>query len=250
MRPPRTPLFVIAGFLSSFVVPAYSQCLLNGTYVSTPTANYSCCQGLVSFNVTSWIVSVNGSQISINASPAGPHMVGTINCQTGAFTATQLLPGGCTETYTLQGQVQSVGSWTGTFTAQFVGADCSCFNGQFGTPCTSQQYSVSGALPPTSVRPGNAPPLLARLEVGPNPLGATTTMRVHLDSRQDTRLVVRDVTGRAVATLVAGTWLEEGDYEFSWDGRTPEGRRAPSGIYFVQLKTNMAERVAKLVVLD
>jgi flagellar hook assembly protein FlgD len=75
-------------------------------------------------------------------------------------------------------------------------------------------------------------------------------MRVHLDSRQDTRLVIRDVTGRAVATLVAGKSLEEGDYEFAWDGRTHEGRRAPSGIYFVQLRTNVAERVAKLVVLD
>jgi flagellar hook assembly protein FlgD len=75
-------------------------------------------------------------------------------------------------------------------------------------------------------------------------------MRVHLDSRQDTRLVIRDVTGRAVATLVAGTSLEEGDYEYAWDGRTNEGRRVPSGIYFVQLRTNVAERVAKLVVLD
>jgi len=77
-----------------------------------------------------------------------------------------------------------------------------------------------------------------------------TTMRVHLDSRQDTRLVIHDVTGRAVATIVAGTWLEAGDHEFAWDGRTNDGRRAPSGIYFVQLKTNVTERVVKLVVLD
>ncbi len=250
MRRSRTPLLVVAGFLSLFVSPARAQCLLNGTYVSTPSASYSCCMALISFNVTGWIVSVNGNQISINASPTGPHMAGTVNCQTGTFTATQTIPGGCTETYTLTGQIQSAGHWTGTFTAQFVGSDCSCFNGQLGTPCFSQQYSIAGALPPTDVRSGSAPALLARLEVGPNPLGASTTMRVHLDTRQDTRLVVRDVTGRAVATLVAGTWLEAGDYEFAWDGRTQDGRRAPSGIYFVQLRTNVAERVAKLVVLD
>jgi FlgD Ig-like domain len=250
MRPPRTLLSVVAGLLFVLAAPAYSQCLLNGTYASTPAPGYSCCQGLISFSIQNWVVTVDGSTISVGTGGSVPVMTGTINCQAGTFSVSATVPGACAETYTLQASIQSIGSWTGTFTAQFVGADCSCFNGMFGMPCLSQQYSVAGALPPTSIRPGAASPPRARLQVGPNPLGATTTMRVHLDSRQDTRLVVRDVTGRAVATLVAGTWLAEGDHEFVWDGRTNEGRRAPSGLYFVQLRTNLTERVAKLVVLD
>jgi hypothetical protein len=238
--------FIVTLVLSS-AAPSFGQCLLPGGYTSTPALSYTCAFGIVHFDIQRWDIAITGNVIKIDVFPGAsgfgyPNpLTGTIDCQTGAFTATRVWPGTCTETYTLTGQVQSIGSWTGTFRAAFTG---NCLD------CSTQNYPVSGALPPTGVRPGSAPPLLARLEVGPNPLGASTTMRVHLDSRQDTRLVIRDVTGRAVATLVAGTSLEEGDYEYAWDGRTNEGRRVPSGIYFVQLRTNVAERVAKLVVLD
>lgn len=240
--------FVISLVLSS-AAPSLGQCLLQGGYTSTPALSYSCAFGGAAFNIQRWDFIITGNVIKVVAFPSATGfsqtnpLTGTIDCQTGMFTASRLLSGSCTETYTLTGQVQSIGSWTGTFRAAFTGG-ANCFD------CINRDYPVSGAMPPTDVRSGSAPSLLARLEVGPNPLGASTTMRVHLDSRQNTQLVVRDVAGRAVATLVAGTWLEEGDYEFAWDGRTNEGRRVPSGIYFVQLRTNVAERVAKLVVLD
>jgi hypothetical protein len=243
-------LVVFFGFLLLPAVPTYSQCLLDGEYISTPQPSYTCCVGTVAFSIQSWNVTLNGNQISVYPLPAGslPYpLTGTIDCQLGTFTATATRVGGCTETYTLQGQIQSVANWTGTFTAQYAGSACSCFGLD---ACTYQQYSVSGALPPTAVQPGGAPPSIAWMEVGPNPFGANTTMRVHLDKRQFSRLVIYDVAGRQVATLLAGAWLEAGDHEYGWDGQTREGRRAPSGIYFVHLRTDAAERVAKLVVLD
>ncbi|HET6462819.1 MAG TPA: FlgD immunoglobulin-like domain containing protein [Candidatus Krumholzibacteria bacterium] len=234
-------------FLS--VVPATSQfCLASGTYTSTPPVSYNCALGLVTFNVTSWAISIQGSQITVhpNSSHVDP-LVGVINCQTGSFTATKTIAGSCTETYTLTGQVQTAMSWTGTFQAQFTGAQCSAFTFD---PCVSHSFPVSGALVATSVQPGATTPNFAWIDVAPNPFVTSTRLRVHVDERQFTRLVIRDAIGNEVATIVPGAWLGRGDYVYAWDGSTRDGRRAPSGIYFAHLHTHAVERVAKLVVLN
>lgn len=248
---PLTPLAAVVISIG-LLTPAssFSQCLLDGVYVSTPVASYTCGFGFVDWDVQSWEFTISGNVLAVEPVPPGTlplQLNGTIDCQTGAFSASASIlagPGGCSETYTLSGQVLSIASWSGSFQAQYVGGGCS-FAG-----CGPLSIAISGALTPTGVRPGSGSPGLTRMDVGPNPFGATTTMRVQLESRQSVQLLVHDVSGRVVATLAAGEWLGSGEYEYRWDRRTRDGRQVPAGIYFVRLRTNVSDRVAKLVVLD
>jgi hypothetical protein len=245
---PLSAVFVSLVLLSP--ISSSSQCLLNGVYDSTPAASYTCAFGTVNWNVQGWEFTLNGSLLTVKPSPRGTlplQLNGTIDCQSGAFSASASIPGspgGCTETYTLSGQVQSIAGWSGSFQAQYVGASCDLAG------CVSASIAVSGALLPTDIRPGSAPPGFARMDAGPNPFGAATTVRILLDSRQSVQLLVHDVSGRVVATLGAGEWLEKGEYQYRWDRRSRDGRQAPTGIYFVRLRTNVTDRVAKIVALD
>lgn len=57
-----------------------------------------------------------------------------------------------------------------------------------------------------------------------------------------------DVTGRPVAKLVNGAH-SAGEYEIVWNGQTTTGRRAASGVYFVQLATSVSAASSRLVLL-
>jgi hypothetical protein len=77
----------------------------------------------------------------------------------------------------------------------------------------------------------------------PNPFNPTTTIEFSLLSRATVRLVVYDLLGREVATLVHET-LESGVYETMWDATG-----MASGTYFYRLwtGTSMATRAMQLV---
>jgi probable HAF family extracellular repeat protein len=57
-----------------------------------------------------------------------------------------------------------------------------------------------------------------------------------------------DVTGRPVAKLINGA-RSAGEYEIVWNGQTTTGRRAASGVYFVQLATSVSAASSRLVLL-
>jgi hypothetical protein len=69
----------------------------------------------------------------------------------------------------------------------------------------------------------------------PNPFNPQTTIRYALPERADICLVVYDLTGRRVRTLVRGV-QQQGRYTVVWDGRDTVGREVASGIYFYQLE--------------
>jgi hypothetical protein len=81
----------------------------------------------------------------------------------------------------------------------------------------------------------------------PNPARSSVTFRFSLAGRFPARLVVFDVQGRRVATLLDRT-LEAGRHEVSWDGVDPGGNHAKSGIYFVRFETR-GERFTRRFVL-
>ncbi len=120
------------------------SCDPDGTYVIQGSpVSYTCCLGLVSINVSSFIFSSDGA--SIGSSPSNPvPMTGSqTTCPSGSFTNTGNIPGGCAETYTLQGSYLDADTWSGTYQVQFTGADCSCFSGMLGTPCVNQLFSIT-----------------------------------------------------------------------------------------------------------
>jgi agmatine/peptidylarginine deiminase len=100
--------------------------------------------------------------------------------------------------------------------------------------------------PSTAVRPPAATPRLS-LAVTPSPFRYRTVARFSLAGAGDVRLAVYDVRGREVARLVEGS-RAAGDHQVEWMGKTADGARAPSGVYFVLLKS-AGERIARRVVL-
>jgi hypothetical protein len=118
-------------------------CDPDGTYlISGPAINYTCCFGLVSVNVSSFVFSGDGATISASPSSPAPMMGAATTCPSGSFTNMGSIPGGCTETYTLTGNFTGPNTWTGTYNLTFSGPDCSCFGG-LDVPCVNQLYSIT-----------------------------------------------------------------------------------------------------------
>jgi putative metal-binding protein len=119
-------------------------CDPDGVYnVQGPPKQYSCCSGLVSVTVSSFIFSNDGA--TIQTSPSNPvTMTGSpTTCPSGSFSNSGSIPGGCTETYSVAGTFNAANSWTGTYSLTFTGPDCDCFGGLFGTPCVNQVFNVN-----------------------------------------------------------------------------------------------------------
>ena len=82
----------------------------------------------------------------------------------------------------------------------------------------------------------------------PNPFSISTRVEFSLPVRGKADVVVYDIIGRRVATLFTGIG-EAGAHNAIWDGRTGDGRPAPTGVYKCILQTE-AGREARNVVLN
>lgn len=112
-------------------------------------------------------------------------------------------------------------------------------NGHFDVFFT-QQYAVTDVAPaPTASLP--------TLSSTPNPFRGETSVRFALPVAGVARVEVRDVAGRAVRSLFSGQ-LAAGPQAVVWDGADDTGKRMPSGVYFIQLRTG-AETMQRKVVL-
>ncbi len=80
----------------------------------------------------------------------------------------------------------------------------------------------------------------------PNPTRSTTTVAYRLAASQPVRVLVHDVRGRLVRTLVDGP-VAAGDHSLQWDGRRADGMRAPAGVYFLTLQAAQASRTQRVV---
>ena len=80
----------------------------------------------------------------------------------------------------------------------------------------------------------------------PNPFRVATTLTIELPAAAQVRLLIFDVSGRAVATVFEGT-LEAGSHGLVWDGRTEAGPAA-AGVYFGRLEALGQVRTRKILV--
>jgi flagellar hook assembly protein FlgD len=60
------------------------------------------------------------------------------------------------------------------------------------------------------------------------------------------RIVLYDVTGRLIRTLVDET-LPGGESSWRWDGLDAQGRPAPRGLYFARVVTDQGTATARLL---
>jgi len=92
------------------------------------------------------------------------------------------------------------------------------------------------------------PTTLALEQNYPNPFNPTTKIRFGIPQTGNVELVIYDVLGQEVATLVNSVY-NKGWYELQWSGLTNAGTQAETGIYFARITNADAEQVVKMMLL-
>jgi len=82
----------------------------------------------------------------------------------------------------------------------------------------------------------------------PNPFNNSTQIEFRLAHSSQVELVVYDLLGRRVATLV-DQYLPAGSHRTSFDGTDADGVSLPSGVYFYRLKTGGGVLSRKMLLL-
>jgi hypothetical protein len=83
----------------------------------------------------------------------------------------------------------------------------------------------------------------------PNPFNPSTTIAFSVPRISRVTLVVYDVRGRAVRTLLQRT-LSAGRHEFDWDGKNDAGQPVSSGVYLYKLRANNRTLTRKMVLVE
>ena len=82
----------------------------------------------------------------------------------------------------------------------------------------------------------------------PNPFNPETTIQVLLPHESSVRLIIYNMRGQRIRTLVDGV-KPAGNHYVKWDGRQDSGDKAESGVYFVHLKTEKGSKIGKLILM-
>jgi hypothetical protein len=82
----------------------------------------------------------------------------------------------------------------------------------------------------------------------PNPFNPTTTIRYDLPLGTDVHLVVFDILGREVRTLV-NKKQEAGFKSVKWNGKNDMGQTVSAGMYFYRIQAGSFSKVQKMVLL-
>ena len=82
----------------------------------------------------------------------------------------------------------------------------------------------------------------------PNPFNPTTTINYGLPKVSDVKLVVYDISGRTINTLV-NTRMGAGYHKVVWNGKTGSGKPVASGVYIYRLELAGMSVTKKLTIL-
>jgi len=96
---------------------------------------------------------------------------------------------------------------------------------------------------------GSRPSSIGSLTLYPNPFNPSTTIEYELPEQSNVSLVVYDITGREVTTLVNQT-KQPGNYKSHWNGMDNTGNQLPAGMYFARLQIGDYSSVVKMVYLQ
>ena len=82
----------------------------------------------------------------------------------------------------------------------------------------------------------------------PNPFNPSTTIRYALPKAVQVKVIIYDILGREVRTLV-DDFKQAGYQQIVWDGRSNAGAAVASGIYLYRLEAGAFVKTRKLMVL-
>ena len=83
----------------------------------------------------------------------------------------------------------------------------------------------------------------------PNPFNPTTTICYSVRERHETKLVIYNMLGQTVRTLVHRP-QDAGIYTVQWDGRNDHGQQVSSGVYFYRLKSGTFVDTKRMLLLQ
>jgi len=83
----------------------------------------------------------------------------------------------------------------------------------------------------------------------PNPFRGLTIIGFEVPDKCEVSLVIYDVAGRCVRTLLSSEVFSPGVHSVTWDGRDDRGRMVSSGIYFYRLKAGNRSLIKNLLKL-
>lgn len=83
----------------------------------------------------------------------------------------------------------------------------------------------------------------------PNPFNPSTTIRYQLPISSNVKLVVYNLIGQEVRTLVDVATQPAGGYEVEWDGQDNLGNAVGSGVYFYKLITRAQALTRKMILM-
>lgn len=82
----------------------------------------------------------------------------------------------------------------------------------------------------------------------PNPFNPGTTIRYDIEKQGFTLLVIHDVLGRQVRTLLSSVQMP-GRYSVAWDGSDDHGTKVSTGIYLLRLQHESSVLTQKMILL-
>lgn len=82
----------------------------------------------------------------------------------------------------------------------------------------------------------------------PNPFNPSTNISFELAETQNVTLVVYNMIGQKVKTLVNGK-KAAGNYKIQWNGKNEEGLQVSSGIYFLRLEAGKFKQTRKMLLV-
>jgi len=95
---------------------------------------------------------------------------------------------------------------------------------------------------------GLIPDVFALHQNYPNPFNPVTNIRYDIPENSHVKMVVYDILGRQVRTLVNRDH-DPGFYNVLWDGRNDLGEQIASGVYFFQINAGSFHKNAKMIVV-
>jgi hypothetical protein len=113
--------------------------------------------------------------------------------------------------------------------------------------------AITLATPPACIANGVAAPEIAASGLGfslasSNPFRERAELHLSLSRRERVTVAVYNVLGEKVRVLL-DTTIDAGVRRVEWDGKSDDGSKAPSGIYFARLKAGSREETRKLALL-
>ncbi len=94
----------------------------------------------------------------------------------------------------------------------------------------------------------NVPKVFALSQNYPNPFNPVTHFSVDVPHTADVEIAVYDLLGQKITTLMTGE-QSAGSVSVTWDGRDRTGLSAPSGVYFVRMKSDNFSAVRKIMLM-